>query len=113
MNISKTLTAAIAATSIVGAVGLAYAQTSTNETPVSPSTEAASAAPRTDVISPADAQRGAAQDPSTQPSTEGTQGTQSGSSPSADTGSTAAPTQSPAMTDSTTSSEPQPKADRN
>lgn len=94
MNVSKTLAAAVAATSIVGAVGLAYAQT-TSETPVP-------ASPTTTM------------EPSTQAPAEGSQGTQSGATPStSDTGSTAAPTEAPAATDSETASEPMPKADRN
>lgn len=99
MNVSKTLAAAIAATSIVGAVGLAYAQT-TSETPVVP------ASPTTTM------------EPSTQAPAEGSQGTQSGAMPStSDNTSTASPaatpTETPAATDSETASEPMPKADRN
>jgi hypothetical protein len=96
MNVSKTLAAAIAATSIVGAVGLAYAQT-TSDTPVVP------ASPTTTT-----------QEPSTQGQVDGSQGTQSGTAPvQSDTGSTVTPTQTPAATESERASEPMPKADRN
>lgn len=101
MNVSKILAAAVAATSIVGAVGLSYAQT-TSDTPVVP------ANPSTTL------------EPSTQAPAEGSQGTQSGatSAPS-DTGSAGTPTEMPAATeapsatDSGMASEPAPKADRN
>ena len=101
MNVSKTLAAAIAATSIVGAVGLAYAQT-TSETPV------VTGNPTT------------AMEPSTQAPAEGSQGTQSGVTPApSDTGSAVTPTETPTATvtpaapDSEMASEPMPKADRN
>lgn len=105
MNVSKTLAAVIAATSIVGAVGLAYAQTTT-ETPVVP------ANPTT------------AMEPSTQAPAEGSQGTQSGATPAPSTGTVVTPsasdsgaaatsTATPATTDSEVASEPMPKADRN
>jgi len=119
MDVSKTLAAAIAATTIVGAVGLAYAQTTdTPAAPVDPSTAAASAAltdPKPAVIAPAQTQRSAAQDASMQAPVEGSQGTQSGPMPSTDKSSTATPTPAPApvATDSTMASELPPKADRN
>ncbi len=134
MNVSKTLAAAIAATTIVGAVGLAYAQTTsdtpaspayattpsdTSAAPLSPSTNtapapmAAPADPRTAVIDPADTQKAAAQDPSMQAPTEGSRGTQSGSAPSTDKSSSVMPTPAPVANDSTMASEPMPKADRN
>jgi len=115
MNISKNLAAAIAATTIVGAVGFAYAQTTsdTPAAPLNPSTSAAPADPSTTVIAPADTQKAAAQDPSMQAPTEGSQGTQSGSAPSADQSSAVTPTPAPATNDGAMASEPLPKADRN
>ncbi|HSI57485.1 MAG TPA: hypothetical protein VLA16_08010 [Ideonella sp.] len=100
MNVSKTLAAAIAATTIVGAVGLAFAQT-TSDTPA------------TAVIAPADTQKAATQDPSMQAPTEGSQGTQSGPGPSMDQSSAGTPAPAPVANDSTMASEPAPKADRN
>lgn len=121
MNVSKTLAAAIAATTIVGAVGFAYAQTTgdAQAAPLDPSTNAAQtpvAAPAdasTAVIAPGDTQKAAAQDASTQAPTEGTQGTQSGAAPSVDQSSAVTPTPAPAMNDSTVASELPAKADRN
>jgi len=130
MNFSKTLVAAIAATTFVGAAGLVYAQTATNApaspaspttssdtlaAPLNPGAQAAPADPRTAVISPADTQKSAAQDPSMQAPTEGSRGTQSGPAPSSDKGSASTPTPAPApvANDRPVSSEPLPKADRN
>ena len=99
MNVSKTLAAAIAATTIVGAVGLAYAQTTNNRRirrrPSSPPTPDASGS-RTRRREPA---------------VEGSHGTQSSAAPSAaDNSSTADPGHAdptqPATTDSSMANEP-------
>jgi hypothetical protein len=134
MNVSKSLAAAIAATTIVGAVGFAYAQTTSDTpaspaypqtssdasaAPVNPSTDAAPAVlaapaePKTAVIDPAEAQKAAARDPSMQAPTEGSQGTQSGPAPSAANNSSVTSTPAPVAKDSTMVNEPLPKADRN
>jgi len=125
MNVSKILAAAIAATSIVGGVGLAYAQT-TSDTPPTPaypqasaSTDAAQTPPsvpadtKTTVIAPAETQKAAAQDPSMQAATEGTQGTQSGPAPSTAKNGSATTAPAPMTNDSTVPSELRAKADRN
>lgn len=122
MNVSKTLAAAIAATTIVGAVGLAYAQT-TSDTPASPAYPASSgnasaapaapADPKPAMITPAETQKAAAQDPSMKAPVEGSQGTQSGPTPSTDKSLSVTPTPAPAANDSPMASEPRPKADRN
>ena len=87
MNFSKTLTSAVAAASIVGAVGLAYAQTTTETVPptTTPST---------------------AQEPSMAP-------TQAPSDPSSTVTPTTPSNSEPAATTSDMASEPLPKADRN
>ena len=68
MNVSKSLAAAIAATTIVGAVGLAHAQT-TSDTPASPAypqtSSDASAAPVNPSTNAAPAVRAAPAEPST------------------------------------------------
>jgi len=134
MNVSKPLAAAIAAATVVGAVGLAFAQSS-SDTPASPaypktSSDAAApplnpsttdaqaplvapADPNAAVIAPAETQKAAAQDPSMQAPVEGSQGTQSGAAPAPDKTLSATPTPAPVTTDSAMVSEPAPKADRN
>lgn len=117
MNVSKSLSAAIAAATIVGAVGFAVAQTTPDPAaaPATPSTGAM----QSPAITPGNTQA-AAPDASTQAPTEGTQGTQSGPAPSADNSSSSAATPATAATPAPAAndgvmalSERQPKADRN
>ncbi len=99
MNISKTLTAAVAATTIVGAVGLAYAQTTTPTNSQTPNQTANGT--MTPTVTP-----GTAQQPSMTPT----------QAPS-DSNSTVTPSNpmnsDPARTTSDMALEPLPKADRN
>lgn len=100
MNFSKTLTAAVAATTIVGAVGLAYAQTTTDPVP-STSTPSTTQQP--------------SMAPTPLPSDSSSTVTPSNSStPGSSTNSTTTPaTVEPALTTSDMATEPMPKADRN
>jgi len=101
---SKTLTSAVAAATIVGAIGFAYAQTSdssSTSTQGAPTTEQSqnpTAGPATTTT-----------EPSTTPSMSSTP---SSSTPSS-TDSSAPPAPSPNDSSAAPSSEPAPKADRN
>lgn len=110
MNVSKNFASAIAAASMVGAVGFAFAQTTSD--PVTPRMDSTQTQP----ITPGNT-RTTGQDASMQKPAEGSQGTQSGStmptdnnSASRSSSSTASPSGS---NDNMAAIERAPRADRN
>lgn len=99
MNIRQFLTSAIAATTVVGALGLAYGQSSTDST----------TSPQTPAASPAQDSTMTPSQPAQDSTTPGTMPSQS--TPSSDT--KAAPPASDTTSTPPAGTEPAPKADRN